>query len=93
MDFESPMELFDHVKEEHILKGVTHCQWEGCGKVATLRSNLVSHMNKHITINTDVCYVCDRQFRWKGDYTRHNRKHTVEQRRFNTMANLLFTNK
>ena len=88
--FISALDCFNHVKLQHIHRTAKHCLWHGCTKISQLRSNLVSHINKHIPINTDVCYICDRPFKWQGDYRRHNKRHTPEQRRFNDMANSLF---
>ena len=88
--YSTAIECFEHCKLEHIPRGTVICQWEDCTKVATIRSNLVSHMNKHITINTDSCFICDRSFRWRGDYVRHNNKHNFEEQEFNQVANMLF---
>jgi hypothetical protein len=86
----SAMECFEHCKTDHIPKGMLKCHWKDCSKVATIRSNLVSHLNKHITINSEFCFICDKSFRWRGDFRRHNKKHSDQEQKFNLLVNLLF---
>ena len=88
--FVTAKECYLHVKSAHIPTGTRICEWDDCTKVVSLRSNLVSHLNKHISINTDYCHHCDRDFKWRGDFTRHNKRHTENEQTFNEMANILF---
>ena len=89
-EFATPQLLFSHIKQEHCHKDTLVCRWGDCTKTTTLRSNLISHLHKHIRVIKETCYICDKQFKWKNDYRRHNKIHSKGQKIFNDVVNELF---
>eukprot|EP00835_Amoeboradix_gromovi_P006019 NODE_639_length_5670_cov_0.131754.p5 type:complete len:108 gc:universal NODE_639_length_5670_cov_0.131754:2275-2598(+) len=90
MSFASSKECFEHVKRNHIPTRAQVCKWNNCNKTSSVRSNLISHLRKHIPMNIETCYLCNRPFKRKGDFIRHNKNHTEVDQQFNAIAKLLF---
>ena len=83
---------FKHVKEAHIETEMTNCHWKGCKVKTVNKANLVNHLHKHIPRIRDFCYVCERPFKWTGDYRKHIKTHTDAQNKFNEAAGMLMEN-
>jgi hypothetical protein len=91
--FPSKNACFIHVKNDHIMKDSTHCGWKDCTtREFATKQNLVNHMHKHIPRVRDICYVCEKGFKWSGDYRKHCKNHTESEIKFNEAASLLLDN-
>ena len=88
--FDTASECLAHIRSEHLEHGMTACQWRGCQKISTSRCNLSNHLPKHLKIVVEICHVCAKSFKWRGDYSKHTRLHNAQQIRFNEIVNLLF---
>ena len=88
--FKTHKECFEHVRSIHIGAKVVNCSWGTCTAKRTTKWNLVNHMNCHLEMVRGVCHLCNRSFKWKGDYRRHMVKHSAGESNFNEVACLLF---
>ena len=88
--FSTDVEVFQHVKLQHIGLKSTKCHWSGCKIRTSTKWNLVNHINIHVDINRGICHICDKSFRWKGDFRRHIAKHSKQNSHFNDAVILLF---
>ena len=88
--FEYPEDCYDHVKNDHINIGNdVECLWHNCSTISSSKWNLVNHINTHIDMIRGICYLCEKQFKWKGDFRRHMKSHSKQQIIFNEAVGLL----
>ena len=88
--FVTDMDCFEHVKSTHIKNGIVTCSWAGCNIKTSTKWNLVNHINCHLDVKRGMCYICNKSFKWLGDYRRHAYKHSVQNSEFSDAVNLLF---
>ena len=88
--FESPNDCFYHCRKSHVKKEMKTCLWNKCHMVSSSRCNLTNHLLTHIPVVSGVCYVCDREFKWRWDFKKHIRRHSATENRFNEAAAILF---
>ena len=93
IELESALECYNHVKSAHIPTGTLKCQWDDCRVVSSSRCNLTNHVCVHIDLIQGYCHVCNRQFKWRGDYKRHIKKHSAKEQTFNSLVVDLFDDK
>ena len=88
--FTNPNDCYNHCRKVHVIQDTRKCQWKDCRMTSSTRCNLTNHLLTHIPVVNGVCYVCDREFKWKCDFKRHISKHNSAENRFNNAAKLLF---
>ena len=91
-NFHSKNACFIHVKQVHIKADTTLCKWKNCTAELNTKSNMTNHMHKHIPKIRDVCYVCEKPYKWTGDYKKHLKTHSEAEIKFNEAAGLLLDN-
>ena len=88
--FKYAKDCYDHVKDDHINIGQdVECLWDNCLTISSSKWNLVNHMNTHIEMVRGICYLCEKQFKWRGDFRRHMKSHPPQQIIFNDAVGLL----
>ena len=90
MTFTNGRSCLEHTKTYHIKTGMIGCLWGNCNVKSTSRTNLISHVRTHLPIVSATCYICDKKFKWSGDYRKHARRHNNNEQQFNDAASILF---
>ena len=87
--FKTSEACFNHAKS-HIDKQNLSCCWKECDSTSTSKTNLINHLYVHIHVIRGTCYICNRSFKWRGDYQKHQKMHDRKTVKFNRAVALLF---
>ncbi|XP_053695780.1 zinc finger protein 567-like [Sabethes cyaneus] len=79
VDFKTKKKLKMHIEEHHpdIAKNGNNHKCDICGLKVKTKSNLLSHMAKHVRNNKYTCSFCGRNFQSNGALTKHVPMHTA----------------
>ena len=89
--FKNELDCFEHVRVDHIKRFNTmDCNWDFCNARTSTRWNLVNHMNTHLLIVRGTCYLCNKDYKWRGDWKKHLAKHSREEIEFQNLVSGLF---
>ena len=62
--FKSATHCYKHIRSHHLNQGTKKCEWSGCKLTSTSRCNLANHVCVHLNIIKEVCFVCNKYFKW-----------------------------